>query len=165
MIRFFITSCVVLFGLVACSTPTPSQETLPEGSDVRTFTYEREIMQRELRITGAQRRTIPARIYNNTYTIACLNGVDGRSAQSRYRQAIGLIDSEMPRFVEGSTRSNPFYQSGWQTRTNRLIVEPTGCETTNVTWETVTVGLRESMGWVIENGLTLDLLQYSRGRN
>jgi hypothetical protein len=122
-------------------------------------------MQRELNVTGSISQTIPARIFNVKYTLACLSGVDGRSAKSRYSEARKLIDEKLPRFVEGSTRSNPFYRIGWPARTNRLIVENTGCEATKVQWVTLSEGREEALKWVVDNGLVVDLIRYSRGQS
>ena len=168
-IRFKIRSTIILFTtvltLTACGSPATPPPALPDGSDLQNFIHERDVMQRELMVTGSVRKVIPARVFNIRYTLSCLSDTDGRSARSRYNEASNLIDEKMPRFVEGSTRSNPFYRMGWPARTNRLIVEKTGCEATKVEWIKLSEGREEALKWVADNGLFRDLILYSRGLN
>ena len=151
--------------LTACGSPAPPPPALPDDSDLQNFVHNRELMQRELIVTGSASKVIPARVFNVRYTLSCLSDTDGRSARSRYNEARNLINEKMPRFVEGSTRSNPFYRIGWPARTNRLIVEKTGCETTKAEWMTLSEGRGEALKWVADNGLFRDLILYSRGQN
>ncbi len=162
-IRFAVLALITVVGITSCGPTTPPPPTLPEGSDLQGFLHERGVMQRELIVTGSSRYTVPARIFNVRYTLACLNGIDDRSARSRYSEAAALINERLPRFVEGSTRSNPFYRMGWPARTNRLIVDQTGCEATKVEWITLSEGRESALKWVAENGLTIDLVRYSQG--
>ena len=168
-IKFKIRSTIILIAtvliLTACVSTTPPPPTLSEGSDLQNFIHERELMQRQLTVTGSVSKVIPARVFNVRYSLSCLRGTDDHSAQSRYNEASNLIDEKMPRFVEGSTRSNPFYRIGWPARTNRLIVEKTGCEATKTEWIQLSEGREEALKWVANNGLLEDLIRYSRGQN
>lgn len=168
-IKSIIRSTIILLAtgisLAACGSPAPPPPALPDGSNVQSFVHERELMQRELRVTGSASRIIPARIYNVRYRLSCLSGTDNRSARVRFNEARSLINEKMPRFVEGSTRSNPFYRMAWPARTNRLIVEKTGCEATKVEWIQLSEGREEAFRWVVKNDLLRDLIAYSRGLN
>lgn len=168
-IKFKFSSTIILIVatliLAACVSKKPPPPTLSKENDLQNFIYEREVMQRQLTVTGSVNQVIPARVFNVRYTLSCLRSADGRAAETRFNEATNIIDEKMPRFVEGSTRSNPFYRIGWPARTNRLIVEQTGCEAIKTDWIQLSEGREEALKWVVENMLLGDLLRYSRGLN
>ncbi len=164
-IRTIVVGLATMLGIAACGPTVPPPPTLPEGTAVQNFIHNRELMQRQLNVIGPPNIVIPARVFNVRYTLSCLNETDGRSGRSRFNEAASLINEKMPRFVEGSTRSNPFYRIRWPASTNRLIVEQTGCEAKKVEWITLSEGRANALKWVVDNGLTQELILYSRGLN